>query len=79
MAAAADRELDAGLARVPDDAGRVLCVRDAEDRRGALVEAAVEETARFVVARVFRLDDLAGQARPQRCDLPYRDQRATSS
>jgi hypothetical protein len=70
--AAADGELEAGLARELDD-GRDRCVVDrAHDRRGSPVHRRQEDAARSLVGRVVRADHLSGefQAKPpqvERC------------
>jgi hypothetical protein len=62
VAAAAHRELDAGFARIRDDARDVLRVLDARDRRRTLVDAAVEDRAGLVVVGIVRKDHAAGYA-----------------
>jgi hypothetical protein len=61
VAAAADGELQPGLARERDDAGDVRGVGGADDDRGPPVEPAVEEGAPLVVAGVVRRDHAAAQ------------------
>jgi hypothetical protein len=59
VAAAADSEVDAGLADRPDHTGGVVRVGDADDHLRAAVDVAVEHGARLVVSRVVGPDDRA--------------------
>ena len=57
--AAADRQLQAGLARDLDDGLHVLDVRDPHDHGGPPVDVPVHDLARCVVVVVVRADDAA--------------------
>src|ERR1700687_5546978 len=61
MAAAADSEGDAALARDRDHARYVLRIRNADDGGRSAIEATVERGARLVVFGVVRSDHTAGQ------------------
>ena len=55
-------ELVALVARRGDHSSHVVDVGDAHDRRGPLVDAAVEDGARLVVVGIVRRDHTAGDA-----------------
>src|SRR5207237_1101264 len=60
VAAAANGERHSALARERDHSRDVIRVRDADDRRGATIEPAVERGPRPVVLGVVRPDDATG-------------------
>src|SRR5205823_1775218 len=61
VAAAADGQLEPGLAGKFDCAGDIGRVGDASDQRGAAVEPAVEERAGLVIAGIGRRDHATGE------------------